>query len=272
MSQSLRALGTTELRVSPLGLGTVKLGRTGGVKYPRPYSLPSDAEATALLNRASELGINLVDTAPAYGLAEERLGRLLEGRRFDWIIATKAGEEFDPGSGTSRFDFSAGAVTASVERSLRRLRTDFVDIVLLHSDGRDEWVLRDSGGLDALERLKEQGKTKTVGISTKTVAGGLAAVHSGRCDVLMVTYNPRDTAERVVIDAAAARGIGVLVKKALLSGHVGAAAEGSHRTRPDECLTFALAPSGVSSVIVGTINPDHLAENVRAALAALAGS
>jgi aryl-alcohol dehydrogenase-like predicted oxidoreductase len=104
-------------RVSPLGLGTVKFGRNQGVKYPQPFELPSDQEALALLERPGIWGINLLDTAPAYGVSEERLGRLLRQCRRDWVIVTKVGEEFD--DGVSRFDFSAAATRASVERSLR---------------------------------------------------------------------------------------------------------------------------------------------------------
>ena len=71
---------------------TVKLGRNDGVKYPEPFSIPDDKEAHALLAAAKSLGINLIDTAPAYGTSEERLGTLLAGEREDWIICTKVGE------------------------------------------------------------------------------------------------------------------------------------------------------------------------------------
>ncbi|HQC72024.1 MAG TPA: aldo/keto reductase, partial [Candidatus Competibacteraceae bacterium] len=131
----LRALGTTGLRVSTLGLGTVKLGRNQGVKYPQPFELPSDQQALALLELAWDLGINLLDTAPAYGLSEERLGRLLRQCRRDWVIVTKVGEAFQ--NGQSQFDFSAAATRASVERSLHRLGVAALDAVLIHSSGDD---------------------------------------------------------------------------------------------------------------------------------------
>ena len=92
-----RPLGSTGLRVSPLGLGTVKLGRDQGVKYPQQFRIPDDAQALALLNQARDLGINLIDTAPAYGNSEQRLGPLLRGQRQDWVIVSKVGEEFDDG-------------------------------------------------------------------------------------------------------------------------------------------------------------------------------
>src|SRR5262245_31612451 len=101
-----RPFGTTGLSVSPLGLGTVKLGRDRGLKLAAPARIPNDREAADLITLAEELGINLVDTAPAYGTSEERLGKLLKGRRERWVIATKAGEIFDPATATSRYDFT----------------------------------------------------------------------------------------------------------------------------------------------------------------------
>ena len=89
-----RPLGSTGFDVSPLGLGTVKLGRDQGVKYPNGFTIPDDAQALALLNQARDLGINLLDTAPAYGISEERLGHLLQGQRDEWVIVSKVGEEF----------------------------------------------------------------------------------------------------------------------------------------------------------------------------------
>ena len=136
-----RKLGGSGLEVSPLGLGTVKFGRNEGVKYPQKFDLPDEAELADLLAIAKDCGINLLDTAPAYGESEERLGRLLAGQRQDWIIAGKAGEEFS--GGQSVFDFSSAGIEASLMRSLKRLNTDYLDIFLIHSDGNDLEVLND---------------------------------------------------------------------------------------------------------------------------------
>ena len=125
-----RPLGQTGPMVSPLGLGTVKLGRDQGVKYPSGFQIPDDDEARRLLKLARDLGINLIDTAPAYGRSEERLGPLLRGQRHDWVIVSKVGEEFSDGQ--SRHDFSAAHTRFSVERSLKRLETDCIDLVLVH--------------------------------------------------------------------------------------------------------------------------------------------
>lgn len=248
--------------VSCLGLGTVKLGRNQGVKYPTGFTLPDDDVVLALLSQARALGINLIDTAPAYGTSEERLGRLLADRR-DWIICSKVGEEFR--NGKSFFEFSAGYVRRSVERSLRRLNTDYLDIVLVHSDGNDLEIINHSDCLEELQRLKQAGYIQALGMSTKTVAGGLKAAELS--DVVMVTYNSQATEDAVIIDKAASLQKGVLIKKGLASGHLNALKQ-VDQDPIKASLEFILHKSGVSSVIVGTINANHLAQNVDAAVKA----
>jgi aryl-alcohol dehydrogenase-like predicted oxidoreductase len=252
-----RCLGRTGLEVGVLGLGTVKFGRNQGVKYPRGFALPGDAAVRDLLALAADLGINLIDTAPAYGSSEERLGRLLPGPRERWVLGTKVGEEFRDGA--SRHDFSPEAVRASVERSLRRLRTDWLDLVLVHSDGADLDIIERSGALETLAELKRAGKLRAFCMSTKTLAGGLRAAEC--CDVLMVTWNLDHEHEVPVIDRCLELGTGVLIKKALASGH--AAAGGGDPVRA--AFARLLAHPGVGSLVVGTIDPDHLRANVAAA-------
>ena len=251
---ALRPLGATGIQVSPLGLGTVKFGRNQGVKYPHPFDLPSDQQALALLNLAWDLGINLLDTAPAYGVSEERLGRLLGHCQRDWVIVTKVGEEFE--NGESHFDFSAAATRASVERSLRRLGLETLDVVLIHSNGDDLAILQQTAVLPTLRHLQQEGWIRAVGISTKTVAGGLRAVDC--CDVVMVTYNLAQREELPVIRAAQAAQKGVLIKKGLQSGHLD-----PHAADPvSAALRLIYAEPGVGSVVVGTLNLDHLRANV----------
>lgn len=204
-----RPLGSTGLSVSPLGLGTVKLGRDQGVKYPSGFQIPDDDEARMLLKLARDLGINLIDTAPAYGRSEERLGPLLRGQRHEWVIVSKVGEEFV--NGQSSHDFSAAHTRQSVERSLQRLETDVIDLVLVHSDGNDLAILNESEVYETLAELKREGKIRGFGLSGKTVEGGLKALQTGDC--AMVTYNLNEQAEKPVIDYAAAHGKAILVKK-----------------------------------------------------------
>jgi len=258
----LRPLGSTGMWVSPLGLGTVKLGRNQQVKYPSTFKLPDDRQVLVLLDLAHELGINLIDTAPAYGSSQERLGRLLGARRKDWLIVSKVGEIF--ANGESRFDFSFDHTIATVEQSLRTLNTEYLDCVLIHSDGDDLRILQHEGALDALRELKARDLIRSHGMSSKTVEGGLRTVRE--MDVVMATCNLEYNEELPVLEAAQAQGKGVLIKKGLMSGHV-QDPDGVQRS-----FTHILSQPGVSSMIVGTINPDHLRDNVAALERAIAGS
>lgn len=256
----LRMLPGTELRVSALGLGTVKLGRNEQVKYPQGFVIPDDDAVRALLAQAHELGINLLDTAPAYGNSEERLGHLLDNRQ-DWVLVTKVGEEFE--DGRSRFDFSATHTRRSIERSLRRLRTDYLDIVLIHSDGNDSAILDDGACVATLRACQEEGLIRAIGMSTKTVEGGLRAVRT--LDVAMLTVNLQQQ-DHEAVALAHQLGKGVLVKKGLMSGHV----QQAGRDLVRESMELILTQDAIQSMIVGTINPAHLAANVATAQAVLA--
>jgi aryl-alcohol dehydrogenase-like predicted oxidoreductase len=258
----LRPLGGTGLEVSALGLGAVKLGRNKGLKYLTGFDLPDDRSAAALLALAQDLGINLIDTAPAYGDSEERLGKLLRGQRQRWLLCSKVGEEF--AAGQSRFDFSPEHAGASVRRSLHRLQTEVLDLVLVHSNGADLAIINEMGTLQALQQLKDEGLIRAFGMSTKTLAGGLAA--APHCDVLMLTYNPGHREELPVLDACADLNTAVLIKKALASGHLDSSCD---EDPVQTSLELALSHPATSAVVIGTINPDHLRDNVAAARRAL---
>ncbi|WP_456407996.1 aldo/keto reductase [Thiolapillus sp.] len=248
----LRPLGSTGIQVSPLGLGTVKFGRNQQVKYPSAFEIPDDRAVSAILSLAAELGINLLDTAPAYGNAQARLGKLLPGLRQDWVLVSKVGEIFE--QGRSRFDFSHAHTIATVEQSLRDLRTDYLDCVLIHSNGEDLQILEQEGVLDALRALKEKGLLRAHGMSSKTVAGGLRVVEE--MDVVMATANLEYDEELPVLQAAAEQHKGVLIKKGLMSGHV----SGLEGVRA--AMRHVLGLPGVSSMIIGTIDAGHLRQNV----------
>jgi len=249
----LRELGSTGIKVSPLGLGTVKIGRDQQVKYPAGFTIPDDKAVIELLELAWDLGINTLDTAPAYGNSEERLGQLLPNKH-DWVIIGKVGEIFE--SGQSSFDFSAAYTRKSVERSLKRLGRDYIDVVLVHSDGNDMAIIQNEAVCDTLQQLKQEGLIRAIGMSTKTVEGGLWCVEN--MDAVMATYNPVHTEELPVLERAAQLGKGILIKKGLQSGHAHSAAGGSG---VEQALRFVFEHP-VHSVVVGTINPKHLRENV----------
>ena len=241
-------LGKCDIETSRISLGTVKFGRNTGVNYPHHFEIPEDKTITNLLSKAQELGINLLDTAPAYGNSEERIGHLLPGQRQDWILCTKAGEQYS--KGRSIYDFSKNAVKESVAHSLRRLKTDYLDIVLIHSNGNDLDILHRTDAMTTLHRLKEKGDIRYIGMSTKSFLGSDAALDFS--DILMLTLNLEDQSNYDIIKKAQKQGTGILLKKVLASGH----------QTPRESLTFALKNDGVHSAVIGTIDPSHLAENV----------
>jgi aryl-alcohol dehydrogenase-like predicted oxidoreductase len=249
-----RPLGSTGIEISVLGLGTVKLGRDKEVKYPSGFTIPSDNEVRDLLALTKDLGINFIDTAPAYGNSEERLGQLMLNPN-DWVIMTKVGEIFE--NGQSRFDFSASHTRMSVERSLKRLKRESLDMVLVHSNGDDMHIINHEGALDELKRLKEQGLIQAYGMSTKTLEGGMWVVEN--TDVVMATLNLNDAHDLGVIARAAELNKGVVIKKGLQSGHADKSAGGGG---VDQAFEYIFSHQGISSVIVGTINPKHLKQNV----------
>jgi len=251
-----RSIADTGCYVSPVGLGTVKFGRNTDVKYPEKFQIPNDRSLSSLLATARELGINLLDTAPSYGSSEKRLGQLLKGERTEWIISSKVGEQYQQGA--SSFDFTAESVIKSVETSLTRLSTDYIDVVLVHSDGNDLHIIKELDILDTLSHLKDRGTIRCFGVSTKSVAGGLLALDY--CDLVMVTYNLNSRQEEVVLDKAQLASKGVFVKKALDSGYLS-----KTQNREDqliEALSFVCKHAAVTSVIIGTINEHHLRKNV----------
>ncbi|MBI1300336.1 MAG: aldo/keto reductase [Alphaproteobacteria bacterium] len=249
-------LGQTGLKVSRLGLGTVKFGRNDGVKYPEGFKIPQDSELVVLLELAKSLGINLLDTAPAYGTSEERLGKLLKGQREDWVIVGKAGEEFK--NGKSSYHFTSDHFKRSLNRSLERLGTDYLDVLMIHSDGRDMDILNNDDLIKTMHGFKEQRLVKAIGASTKTRAGGIKALEL--MDVVMATYTSDYQDEKVVLDYAAEHNKGVILKKALSSGHA---------DNMEDALKFSFSHPAVNSIIVGTISPKHLRENVAMTRAAV---
>lgn len=253
MGIPVRPLGQTGLEFSLLGLGTVKFGRNTDVKYPHHFELPSDAAIIDLLQTAHALGINCLDTAPAYGCSEERLGQLLPAVDGQFHIISKVGEYYDAANG-SHYDFSDHAIQTSLEQSLHRLKRNQLDVVLLHSDGRDVEHIR-HGALQSLIRARDAGLVKAIGLSGKTVEGGRMALAEG-ADVLMITLNPQTQLERPLVTEAHAQGAGILVKKALGSGHI--------TDDLPRLLSALFADHGVTSAIIGTTNPTHLRHNCAA--------
>ena len=251
-------LGATEILISRIGLGTVKFGRNTKINYPEKFDLPSDTSSLALLDYAQELGINLLDTAPAYGTSEERLGKLIKNQRRDWVLCTKVGEEFVEDE--SSFYFSTEHIQKSIQRSLQRLQTDYLDIVLVHSNGDDKKIIEEESVFSVLAEMKKSGLIRAFGMSTKTIEGGMLAVDQS--DIVMVTYNPIQIEEQSVIAYAAEKNKGVFIKKALVSGHL---QKISGDDPVQAAMNFIFKEPGVTSVITGTLDQAHLKHNVQSA-------
>ncbi len=254
--------GDTGLMLSPMGLGTVKFGRNQGVKYPKGFDLPDDKHILDLLSLAQDLGINVLDTAPSYGNSEERLGKLLAGQRQDWIIVGKVGEEFD--NGQSDYIFTPDHFEMSVERSLKRLNTDYLDVLLIHSDGNDDEILDNDDLIRTMQRFKDSGAVRAIGASTKTVSGGIKSLD--RLGTVMACYNPNYTDEKPVLDYAAQHGKGVFLKKVLASGHVDTIASDNP---VQYAMDFVYQQPADMCAILGTLSPQHLQDNATACLNAL---
>jgi len=143
-----RKLGGTDLQVSLLGFGTAPLGDVYGTTDP--------LEGTRAVHLAIENGINFFDSSPYYGLtlAEERLGQALVGKRHKVVLGTKCGRY-----GLKKFDFSAQRITRSIDESLRRLQTDYVDLLQAHDVefGDVEQVINEA--VPAMRRIQEQGES-----------------------------------------------------------------------------------------------------------------
>jgi L-galactose dehydrogenase len=263
-----RQLGTTDLTVSILGFGASPLGDEFGAVDPK--------EGHRAVGRAIDLGINFFDVSPYYGrtLAEKRLGTFLAGRRREVVLASKVGR-YDrlPPDG---FDVSAARVTRSVEESLTRLRTDFIDLIQVHdvefSDA--EQIVGET--LLALERLREQGKVRYIGI-TGYPLGVLKRIAGDAAVDTLLSYCHYNLANTTLDDAlgafARSRGIGLINASPLHKGlltHRGppawhpappgvraaareaaayCALQGSDLA--DLALRFALAYDGVASTFVG---------------------
>lgn len=247
-----RTLGSSGIECSRLGWGAFKIGRDQGTKFPEEYSIPSEEQSIRIIHEMLDLGINLIDTAPSYGLSEARLGKAIRDRRDDVVLSTKVGEQFE--AGTSHHDFTSAGAVKSLQESLRRLETDHVDMLWIHSDGNDRSILDDEPYLETLASFKDAGMTRAIGFSGKTIEGNRSAL--AWADAIMVEYHLEDRSHEPLILEAADRGVGVVIKKALRSGHLPG----------DEALRFVFhdspAANEITSVIIGSMDHRRMQSNL----------
>src|SRR3954452_17845568 len=170
-----RQLGGTDMRVGVLGFGGAEIGFE-----------QAEPEAVArLLDEALDAGLNVVDTAECYLGSEELIGHAVAGRRQEFYLFTKCGHPEQPGVG----DWRPESLLASIERSLRRLGTDRVDLVQLHSCSEDE--LRQGDVIAALQEARRKGYTRSIGYSG-AVPAARYAIECGAFDALQASVSIAD--------------------------------------------------------------------------------
>lgn len=261
--------GDTGLQVSRLGLGLSEIGTDA-----------DQARAREVLTIALDSGVNFLDTAACYGDSEELVGRAVSERRDEFVLSTKAGHR---AGGYSGQQWTGQTVRDSIERSLKRMNTDHLDIVHLHSCSVK--VLEDGEVIQALQDAKEAGKTRYIGYSGDNQAAEWA-VESGLFDSLQTSFNLVDQKARrtKLLSRARGQGMGVIAKRPIANAAWGAngsvssyAREYARRARvmsdpgpvpeaPEDptlmALGFVLAHDEVNTAIVGTSDPKHMRENL----------
>ena len=209
-----RRLGRTGIEVGELALG-------GAGALMNQYGPVADADAIAIVSRAVALGVDLIDTAPAYGArsSERRIG-LATRSRPDVLLCTKTGL-FDEAPGY-RVDFSGDATRRSLENSLRLLGRDCIDLVQVHELTDETWpdVFGRHGALAVLEAARDEGLVRWVGVTGSRSDILVRAIQTGRFDTVMIwrVWNLLDRSGEPALDAAAAADIGVLVGGPFASG------------------------------------------------------
>lgn len=293
-----RPFGRTGLRVSPVTFGAWSIGgpaQIDGIQVGWPGV--DDQQALEALKVAKDLGINCYDTADSYahGHSEELIGRAFDGCREEVVISSKAGIRGAAGGGFV-VDFSEDYLTRCCEASLRRLRTDYLDIYLLHAVN-DKYVWTEETRR-CLEQLKRSGKIRHYGVSVQVQAQAERMMDEGFGECMMIEVNPLNHAAlRPTLERAEALGLGVMTRGALAKGLLTGKYAPGHRFAPDDvrsrmpaelidritgrvrdlaardggglnlvglALRFALAQPGCSTVTVGIKTAEQARDNVRA--------
>ncbi|HUR80755.1 MAG TPA: aldo/keto reductase [Thermoanaerobaculia bacterium] len=214
-----RKLGNTGITVSEIGFGGWAIGGAadaGGT--PLGWGRTSDDESLAAIRRARELGVTFFDTADSYGFgrSESLLGIVLSRRREDVVIATKVGVVRDL-ENRARKDFSRAHISHAVDGSLKRLRTDYIDLYQLHNPTVDE--LRRDDIHEAMDRLQEVGKIRFWGVSITTPDEGVEIIRNGWGYTLQVLYNVLNQAPAdELFPLAKEKGYGIIARVPLASG------------------------------------------------------
>ena len=206
-------VGKTDLEVSRIGLGTWAIG--GGSWWGDN----DDAESIRTIHAALDLGVNLVDTAPVYGMghSEEVVGKAIADRRSQVILSTKCGLMFDRTEGSYYFsrdgknvykNLSKGAIMDSVDQSLMRLKTDYIDILYTHWQCVEPFIVPVEETMEALMTLKKQGKIRVIGGSNMSPWHIEEYMKYGDLDIIQEKYSLIDKrVEKEILPCAIQKGI-----------------------------------------------------------------
>jgi aryl-alcohol dehydrogenase-like predicted oxidoreductase len=272
-------LGRTGLEVTALGYGAMEL--RGGERGPKI----DDAEAARLLNTVLDEGINFIDTSIDYGQSEEVLGTSIAHRRDEYVLASKCGCVPGAQMGTDHVH-TAENIRRGVEESLRKLRTDHLDLVQFHrSLHADEFDI--DGALSELQSLQREGKVRFLGVSG-TLPNLDEQITMGVFDAFQIPYSALQRDHEDVITRASDAGAGVIIRGGVARGAPDNWEKRAYRavsteemrdqwtearldelldgaSRMEFMLRFTLSHPGLDTTIVGTANVDHLRDNLAAA-------
>lgn len=272
-----RTLGRTGLEVTQLGYGSM------GLRGPRTWGVRvvSEEDTEKLLNAVLDAGINFIDTSPDYGLSEERIGRCIGSRRCEYFLATKCGCVYTQREDHLELDhvWSKDVVQRNIETSLRRLRTDHVDLLQFH--GGDAQTLQRQGLIDLLRSFQEQGLVRFIGASS-SLPHLPALIDLGVFDTFQIPYSCLAPQHHDLISRAAETGAGIILRGGIAHGGPDAEIQRpalndvwnranlddvlpEGMSRAELILQFTLSHPHCDTTIVGTCNLDHLAENFTAA-------
>jgi len=282
-------LGRTGAVVTKLGYGAMELRGPGGT-FGRGRAL-DDAEIDRLLNSVLDAGINIVDTSPDYGDSEEHIGRCISGRRDEYFLASKCGcpvgQLAPTGTGPREHIFTRDNIRAGVEQSLRRMRTDHLDLVQFHASPARS-TLEDNDSVSELETLRDEGKIRFLGMSG-TLPNLTDHIAMGVFDAFQIPYSAVEREHEDAISAAAKAGAGTIIRGGVARGlpeppggvpeqwramfqvrlerfEQASVADLLDDMSPMEfMLRFTISHPDLHTTIVGTSNPEHLAANIAAA-------
>jgi aryl-alcohol dehydrogenase-like predicted oxidoreductase len=276
LAQQTKTLGRTGLSVTTLGYGSM------GLRGPRTWGVRvvDEPSAERILNVVLDAGINFIDTAPDYGLSEERIGRYLGSRRNEFILATKCGCAYEQHEDhlEIKHEWTKQVVQQNIETSLRRLRTDYVDLLQFH--GGDAETLEREGLIDYLQQLRERGWIRWIGVSS-SLPHLPALIRLGVFDTFQIPYSCLAPEHHDLITQAASMGAGTIIRGGIAHGGPDAVIQRptlndvwtkakldellpAGMKRAELILRFTISHPHCHTVIVGTCDADHLRENVDA--------